>query len=99
MQVVAIKTFSPDNKGQLVKRGTTIEVEEQYGRDLIRGELAVEVKDAPAHENKMLKDYEDKGMITTPESEAQRSQGKLGPTHKSETPEQRNQGKNVAAVK
>lgn len=98
MELVALKTFRPQyKKGVLVSAGDTFIVDDPYGRDLMLLGLAAQPasKQLQEHENKMLKDYQDKGMLTVSESPEQRAQGYNGPVAASETPEERNQGKSI----
>jgi hypothetical protein len=82
MRVYAIKTFRPQHqKGQTVSAGQALEVSNSYGQELIRTGLAVEdTKMLKEHQNKMLSDFENKGMPLESESPEQRSQGNIGPT-------------------
>ncbi len=95
MKIRAIKTFrNMHSKGDIIQRGSTVEVDDAYGQELIRTELAVDsVKALKEHENKMLADYQDKKLPVHTETEDQRTQGMIGPHKDSETPEERTQGK------
>jgi hypothetical protein len=104
MKITAVKTFRPANaKGESVRSGDTLDVDNFYGHQLIEQGLAVEGSKAlKEHDNKMLAEFEDKGLPTESESPEERSQGKTGPTGESESPEERNQGtgkRKTSAVK
>jgi hypothetical protein len=95
-KIRAIKTFRNKHaKGDIIQRGSSVELDDDYAAELVRTGLAVDsVKALKEHENKMLADYEDKNLPVHTETEDQRAQGMIGPTKDSETPEERTQGKN-----
>ncbi len=96
MQVVATKTFRPAvERDRTVTSGEVMEVDQNYGRELIRLGLAVanEPKAIEEHENKMLQDFQNKGLPTKSQTERDRSQGVVGPSDKSDTAQERSSGK------
>lgn len=97
MKITALGTFRPKNqKGVILHRGESLDVDDSYGAELVRAGLAVHgAKALKEHEDKMLREYEDKGMPTVAVSAEARTQGVVGPSAKSQTPEQRNQGKDA----
>jgi hypothetical protein len=98
MSYTAIKKFrlSSEHGKSIVSIGDTLEVDDFYGQQLVRDGLAVSAKMKKEHENKMLQDFEDKGLPTTVETPEQRTQGFTGPTDKSESLDERTQGKERA---
>jgi len=94
MKVTATKTFRPRNrKGEVIHRGTVLELEDDYAQELIRTDMVVaEGKSLKDYQNKMQAEYEDKGLSLKTETPEQRSQGLLGEGKNSETPEERTQG-------
>jgi hypothetical protein len=91
--VTATKTFRPrDRKGEVIHRGTVLELEDTYAQELIRSDMAIESKSLKDYQNKMAHEYEDKGQKLTTETPEQRTQGLMGETSDSESPEERTQG-------
>lgn len=82
MRVIAIKTFRPQHeKGKTATPGQTLEVSNTYGQELVRTGLAVEdAKMLKEHQNKMLTEFENKGMPLESETPEERTQGYVGPT-------------------
>jgi hypothetical protein len=95
MNITPLKTFrNKHNKGQLLRRGVSVNVDDTYGQVLVQTGLATnDAKSLKEYENKMLAEYADKGHPTEPDTPESRSEGVVGPTSKSETPEVRTQGK------
>jgi hypothetical protein len=94
MRITPVKKFRlKHEKGTLVQRGVSIDVDPEYGQTLIQTGLAVaDTKQLRDYENKMLQDYANKKLPVDAESPEQRSEGWVGPAKGSETPEERNQG-------
>lgn len=95
MRITALKTFRNQfSKGDIIQRGTSVEVDDNYGETLVRSGLATNsAKALKEYENKMLADYQDKGLPVRVETYEERTQGLIGPNKKSEDPEERTQGK------
>lgn len=94
MKITALKTFrDKHSKGELIRRGTEVDVDEEYGKTLVQTGLAVsDAKALKDHNNKMLADFQDKRLPTHVESAEERTQGLEGPEKNAETPDQRSQG-------
>jgi hypothetical protein len=94
MKITAIKTFrNMHQKGDIIQRGSVVDVNDDYAGELVRTGLAVDSSKAlKEHENKMIADYQDKNQPVHTETEDQRAQGMIGPAKDSETPEQRTMG-------
>jgi hypothetical protein len=93
MKITATATFRHmHDKGDIITRGTEVDVDDAYGQSLIQSGLAVSGKMLEEYNNKMLKEFVANKMPAGKETAAQRTEGHTGPGPNSETPEERSQG-------
>ena len=93
MRITATATFrNQHSKGDIILRGSEVDVEDSYGQTLIQSGLAVSGKMLDEYNNKMLKEFAANKMPTKHESPEERTGGHEGPGPKAETPEERTQG-------